>query len=183
MRLLPAWADDVCGLPAGAKSEPYRHRHRRRDERQPLPVRDLSAYSQGNPSRGRDRWREKRTQMNSNGVSRRFFLMTAVAAGGGLLIGPLLDIELTGASAATPGSADVPLNAWIRISTDDVVTLIASQSEMGQGATTTLPAVLAEELGADWSSVKIELSPTAPPYRNPRINWQFTGNKIGRAHV
>src|SRR5262249_11007645 len=33
-----------------------------------------------------------------------------------------------------------------------------------------------EELGADWSRVKIEFSPTAPAYRNPRINWQFTGN-------
>jgi isoquinoline 1-oxidoreductase subunit beta len=114
--------------------------------------------------------------MNGNGLSRRFFLTTAVAAGGDLLIGYLLDTELAGATAAIPGAADVPLNAWIRISPDDVVTLIASQSEMGQGATTTLPAVLAEELGADWSRVKIELSPTAPPYRNPRINWQFTGN-------
>ena len=37
-------------------------------------------------------------------------------------------------------------------------------------------AVLAEELGADWSRVKIEFSSTTPPYRNPRINWQFTGN-------
>src|SRR4030095_4233870 len=47
---------------------------------------------------------------------------------------------------------------------------------MGQGVMTTLPAVLAEELGADWSRVKIELSTVAPAYRNPRINWQFTGN-------
>jgi isoquinoline 1-oxidoreductase subunit beta len=38
------------------------------------------------------------------------------------------------------------------------------------------PAVLAEELGADWSCVKIEVSSTAPAYRNPRINRQFTGN-------
>jgi isoquinoline 1-oxidoreductase subunit beta len=114
--------------------------------------------------------------MNGNGVSRRFFLSTAVAAGGGLLIGPWLDSGLPGAPAATPAAAQVPLNAWIRISSDDVVTLISSQSEMGQGAMTTLPAVLAEELGSDWSRVKIEFSPTAPPYRNPRLNWQFTGN-------
>jgi isoquinoline 1-oxidoreductase beta subunit len=108
-----------------------------------------------------------------NGLSRRFFLMSAAAAGGGLLIGPLLDFELV---AAPAGAVEVPLNAWIQISPNDVVKLICSQSEMGQGAMTTLPAVLAEELGADWSRVRIEFSPTAPPYRNPRINWQFTGN-------
>src|SRR5262245_49860834 len=121
--------------------------------------------------------------MNGNGVSRRLFMTSAVAAGGGLLIGTLMDAELSGATAAT-AAVEVPLdapltsalNSWIRISPDDVVTLISSQSEMGQGAMTTLPAVLAEELGADWSRVKIEFSPTAPPYRNPRINWQFTGN-------
>src|SRR5262245_18268865 len=176
MRLLPAGADDVGGLPAGAKSESYRHRHRRRDEREPVPVRELSADSQGDPSRGGDRRREGGTQMNGDSVSRRLFLTTAVAAGGGLLIRDWLESELSVVTAATPGPAEVPLNAWIRISPDDVVTLISSQSEMGQGVMTTLPAVLAEELGADWSRVKVESSPTAPPYRNPRINWQFTGN-------
>src|SRR5262245_52724140 len=114
--------------------------------------------------------------MNSHALTRRAFLTTAVAAGGGLLIGRLLESELLATTATTQSATDVPMNAWIRISPDDVVTLISSQSEMGQGIMTTLPAVLAEELGADWSRVKIELSPTAPPYRNPRINWQFTGN-------
>ena len=38
--------------------------------------------------------------MNGNGVSRRFFLTTAVAAGGGLLIGPWLDAELPGATSS-----------------------------------------------------------------------------------
>src|SRR5215813_13031744 len=113
--------------------------------------------------------------MNSHALTRRAFLTTAVAAGGGLLIGRLLESELL-ATTTTQSARDVPLNAWIRISPDDVVTLISSQSEMGQGIMTTLPAVLAEELGADWTRVKIEFSPTAPPYRNPRINWQFTGN-------
>jgi isoquinoline 1-oxidoreductase subunit beta len=88
----------------------------------------------------------------------------------------LMDAEMSDAIVASTGAAEVPLNAWIRISPDDVVTLISSQSEMGQGIMTTLPAILAEELGADWSRVKVELSTIAPEYRNPRINWQFTGN-------
>src|SRR5262245_56024057 len=118
--------------------------------------------------------------MNEAIISRRFFLTAASAAGGGLLIGSTLRPEMLSAVATQRSVADVSpyasLNHWIRISPDDVVTLISSQSEMGQGVMTTLPAVLAEELGADWSRIKIEFSPTAPSYRNPRINWQFTGN-------
>jgi isoquinoline 1-oxidoreductase beta subunit len=71
---------------------------------------------------------------------------------------------------------EITLNAWVRIGTDDTVTLIASQAEMGQGAGTTLPAILAEELGADWKRVRLEQAPADTAYRNPRINWQFTGN-------
>src|SRR5262245_55613849 len=110
--------------------------------------------------------------MNSHALTRRAFLTTAVAAGGGLLIGRLLESELL-ATTTTQSITDVPLNAWIRISPDDVVTLISSQSEMGQGIMTTLPAVLADELGADWTRVRIEFSPTAPPYRILRSNWQL----------
>ncbi|MGH9844160.1 MAG: molybdopterin cofactor-binding domain-containing protein [Blastocatellia bacterium] len=109
-------------------------------------------------------------------VSRRFFLSAAAAAGGGLLIGYTIDPELIGETLTRAQARDIPLNAWLRVSTDDVVTLISSQSEMGQGVMTTLPAVLAEELGADWSRVRVEFSPVAPAYANPRINWQFTGN-------
>src|SRR5262249_11842145 len=143
MRLLPARADDVRGLPAGGKSEPNRRGHRRRNERQPLPLRDLSSNSKSRPSRGRYRRRKRRTPMNSSGVSRRAFLTAAVATGGGLLIGPLLDSELLASTGTTQGASEVSLNAWIRISPDNVVTLISSQSEMGQGVMTTLPAVLA----------------------------------------
>src|SRR6266566_692281 len=112
--------------------------------------------------------------MSSSKVSRRFFISASIAAGGGLLIGYSLSTPsgLVGdvAFAAEEGNAtignDIPLNAWIRINPNDEVTLISSQSEMGQGIMTTLPAVLAEELGADWSRVKIEFSTVAPAYRN-----------------
>src|SRR5262245_7241147 len=110
-------------------------------------------------------------------VPRRVFLHSSLAAGGGLLLGYSISKNGFGGllRAASPQN-DIPLNAWISISPNDVVTLISSQSEMGQGIMTTLPAVLAEELGADWARVKIEFSTVAPAYRNPRINWQFTGN-------
>jgi isoquinoline 1-oxidoreductase beta subunit len=111
-------------------------------------------------------------------LSRRVFLQAAAAAGGGLFLTGVVRSE-DGLAAASPpqtGARDVPLNAWLRITTDDQVTLICSQSEMGQGIMTTLPAVIAEELGADWKRVKVEISPVATVYRNPRLNWMFTGN-------
>ena len=109
--------------------------------------------------------------------SRRVFLQASAAAGGGLLLTGFVGFEgMPVGAPVEPGVRDVALNAWLRISTDDQVTLICSQSEMGQGIMTTLPAVLAEELGADWRRVKVEISPVATVYRNPRINWMFTGN-------
>jgi len=45
----------------------------------------------------------------------------------------------------------IPLNAWVRIVSDNTVTIVSSQAEVGQGIQTT--AVLAEELGIDWSQV------------------------------
>ena len=99
--------------------------------------------------------------------SRRGFLQTS-AAGVGLL--------LSGQFRLLGQAKEVSMNAWIRIAPDDTVTLIASQAEMGQGAGTTLPAILAEELCADWKRVRLEQSGVDEAYNNPRVNWQFTGN-------
>jgi isoquinoline 1-oxidoreductase beta subunit len=82
--------------------------------------------------------------------------------------------QASGADPATP--AAVALTAWVRIAPDNSVTLICSQSEMGQGISTTLTAALADELGVDWHRVKIEFSPFGEAYRNPGIKWMFTGN-------
>jgi isoquinoline 1-oxidoreductase beta subunit len=95
------------------------------------------------------------------------FLQTSLS-GAGLL--------LTGQFRLLGQAKEVTMNAWIRIAPDDTVTLIASQAEMGQGAGTTLPAILAEELCADWQRVRLEQSGVNEAYNNPRENWQFTGN-------
>jgi isoquinoline 1-oxidoreductase beta subunit len=77
------------------------------------------------------------------------------------------------------------LTAWVRIGADDRVSLILSQVEIGQGISTTLPAILADELGADWSRVEIIHAPIAQkdisPYQNPRIHFMFTGNSESTA--
>ncbi len=109
-------------------------------------------------------------------VDRRHFLFTATMASGGLLLKCAVSPADVFASPGAEAAKVVTLNTWLKIGTDDSVTIVVSQAEMGQGIRTTLPAVLADELGADWSRVQLEDSPTDPAYRNPRINWQFTGN-------
>jgi isoquinoline 1-oxidoreductase subunit beta len=126
------------------------------------------------------------TMIEGPSTSRRHFLMTGVAVAGGFALGLPRVVEAvslqTQASGAPMAAGSAvrggawPLTDWVRITSDDVVTLVVSQAEMGQGISTTLPAVLADELGADWARIRLELAPTAAPYQNPRIHWQFTGN-------
>ena len=104
--------------------------------------------------------------------SRRDFLRL----GTGLILGCSADFGIRSLTLEGAQSASLALNAWLRIGTDGSVTIVVSQAEMGQGIMSTLPAVLAEELGADWDRVKLEMSPVAQAYRNPRLQWQFTGN-------
>ena len=107
-------------------------------------------------------------------IGRRDVLKWA-AAGGGLILSaawwPTPDT-----AGETPSSAARLVTAWVRIAADGSVTLIASQSEMGQGATTTLAAALADELYLPWDGVRIEFAPFDPAYRDPVYHWMFTGN-------
>jgi isoquinoline 1-oxidoreductase beta subunit len=80
------------------------------------------------------------------------------------------------AEPATSALSSAAINAWLMIASDDAVTIMLAQSEMGQGIATTLPMVLADELGADWSRVKFEWSDFNPAYRHPQYQWMFTGN-------
>lgn len=113
---------------------------------------------------------------NEAGVSRRNFLATSAKAGAALIVGCFLNGRIGVVDLLAAERAETSLNAWVRVGSDDSVTIVVSQAEMGQGIMTTLPSVLAEELGADWDRVQLEMSPTAQAYRNPRLQWQFTGN-------
>ncbi len=115
-------------------------------------------------------------------LGRRTLLKASLSVGGVLMLGftlPAKTASLLGAATPSPSEGEVAVTAWVRITADNQVTLIVSQAEIGQGISTTLPAILADELGADWSRVKLVTAPfssTATAYRNPQRNWMFTGN-------
>ena len=104
------------------------------------------------------------------GVSRRSFLQMS---GAGFLFAFCVPLRSTRAAAGTPYAP----NAFIRIDRRGEVTLIMPQVEMGQGTYTSISMILAEELDADWSQVKVEHAPADEKlYANPDLTIQATGN-------
>jgi isoquinoline 1-oxidoreductase beta subunit len=86
--------------------------------------------------------------------------------GGGLLLGFHVPAQ-AGAIAATVRSEQATLNSWVRIARDGTVTVIVGQSEMGQGIMTAIPMIIADELEAEWSKVRIEQAPADPAFGDP----------------
>ncbi len=111
---------------------------------------------------------------DSTNVSRREFLETAAVAGAGLVIGFHLPARGPRGIAYPYPSPFAP-NAWLRINPDESVLVIVDRSEMGQGVATSLPMLVAEELEADWSKVRIEFAPADKAYTNPMFGMQGTG--------
>jgi isoquinoline 1-oxidoreductase beta subunit len=106
--------------------------------------------------------------------SRRAFLKT----GGALVIACFVPIAIRRALAEdTPAAAKKPVspNAFIRIAPDESVTILLKHSEMGQGVWTSIPMVVAEELGCDWTKVRVEHAPAAPEYAHTAFGMQMTG--------
>jgi len=95
-------------------------------------------------------------------VDRRQFLRTSALVGGGVLLVTYIEPVAT-ASARLAGSpqpaTDFLPNAFIRITPDGTITIVAKNPEIGQGVKTMLPMIIADELDADWAKVKIEQAP------------------------
>ncbi len=88
-------------------------------------------------------------------LNRRQFLRASALVGGGFLLAAYLD-PLTGDVALAEPAADFEPNAFIRISPDGQVTIVAQNPEIGQGVKTMLPMIIADELDVDWKAVRIE---------------------------
>ncbi len=103
-------------------------------------------------------------------TSRRDVLIGGVFAGGALLVGPFSH----GAKASgAPGNQFGP---FVRIESDGIVTVVAKFSELGQGAQSGMAALVAEELDADWSQVRVVSSPAEPRvYQRGKSGRMITG--------
>ena len=106
-------------------------------------------------------------------LNRREFLKVGVAAGGGMLVGIYLP-QLNSSETVSRTEVFQP-NAFLRIGTDDMITVILGKSEMGTGIYTSLPMIAAEELDADWQHIRVEAAPVDEVYFHPTFHIQMTG--------
>src|SRR6266478_607052 len=100
-------------------------------------------------------------QTSNADISRRGFMIGAA----GFTFAVALRLPAGTAKAA---GKDAVLSPWVTISTDDTVAIMSPAAEMGQGSLTSLPLILAEELDAEWSKVRIVVAPPVEAlYGNP----------------
>ena len=114
-------------------------------------------------------------------ISRRTFIKAGALVAGGLVIAFNIPqakrFLMPGAIAeAAENAVKLPApNAFLRIGKDNTITVMLAHSEMGQSIWTTLPMLLAEEMDADWSKIKVEHAPAAPAYIHTAYGIQITG--------
>lgn len=92
-------------------------------------------------------------------------VIAGTAVGGGLLLAWSL-MPRSYPNPLVPARGEHLFDAWLKIGEDGVVTVAVPQLEMGQGVTTLLPQIVAQELGADWRQIAVEPAPISGAYGN-----------------
>lgn len=110
-------------------------------------------------------------------LNRRFFLKNSAVAFGGLVLGFQIP-----ASCKKKDMLDVIYhapNAFIKIGTDETISIVANHSELGQGIYTSLCQLIAEELEVDWAKIRVEHAPINPAYNHTQMGpIQATGSSV-----
>jgi isoquinoline 1-oxidoreductase subunit beta len=113
---------------------------------------------------------------STTSLNRRSFLRTSSIGATGLLIGFHFPKRHAAQTAESPAlDSPIPLNAWVHIGTNNIVTILIDKSEMGQGILTGLAMLAAEELDCDWKTIRTEFAPADQAYINPQFGVQGTG--------
>ena len=111
--------------------------------------------------------------MGKFSLTRRAFIKKSASAGLGLMA--TLGIEAENVSAKKAHNKN-KIGLWIEISQDDSITIVVPSSEMGQGVSTSLPMILAEELDSNWQNIRTKTAPANSDYKNPEgFGPQVTG--------
>ena len=113
-------------------------------------------------------------------AGRRHFLIGVAVVAGGVTLGRMYGGRFIAANAATgePGTTQFQPHAFLRIGSDNVITVIIGKSEMGQGVHTGLVIPIAEELDIDPQRVRVEFAGVDPAFNNPFIGGQLTGGSM-----
>src|SRR6516164_3952503 len=118
----------------------------------------------------------KHIDARTTDLSRRDFFGVAAGLSLAFTVAPdplaLIDDGVSGAALADGALSP---NVWLTIATDGTITIVSPAAEMGQGTFTTLPAVIADELDADWAKGKPVFPPewTEKKFGNPGSNYVF----------
>ncbi len=110
-------------------------------------------------------------------TSRRNFIKVGGLAGGGLAISLVMP-KYASTMAFKRNEREITMNNFLTIDTSGNITAILTKHEMGQGTGTSVPTILADELGADWSKVKIKRSDYNPVY-----SWREMGTTGGSGSI
>ena len=107
-------------------------------------------------------------------LSRRQFVTATAIAGGGLMVSTRVDFLGQGTALAAAKDAEAAVGAYVSITADGAVTIMAQNPEIGQGVKTMLPMLIAEELDVSWDDVTVEQG----DFDAKRYRGQFAGGSM-----
>ena len=126
--------------------------------------------------------------MTATNLSRRAFITSTAAVGGGLVLGfhiPQAKAAMTGAKPITKMPEGVEVNAWLSIDPTGLVTIRVPHTEMGQGGMTSVAMLIAEELDVEWSKIQTVFADANRHLRNNKeyIVMSTHGSQLVRCSI